>query len=542
MHLGLFVYLFIFCVVDGNEIVSNEDNNNDKGKGKYEWKLVSEDESVEQPKRGMTFSSMEELSSYYRRYGRKKGFGVVIKKITKNKTTREMIRVTLACGRQGKPQPTTNMPQPTIKTDCKAKLNAKLIETKWYVTSAKIDHNHCLSPNKARYFKCNRKLNSKVRRQIVVNDISGIGLSQSFNSLAVEAGGFENLPFIEKDCRNFINKERHIRLGQGGAKALLDYLNRMKATDSGFYFAIDFDDDSRLKNVFWVDARSRASYENFGDVVTFDTTYLTNKYNMPFAPFVGVNHHGQSILFGAALISSEDTENFVWLFQNWLNCMNNRAPIAIITDQDRAMKKAIARVFPGTRHRYCLWHILKKIPEKFKSYKNYSAIKSAIHKCVYESQTCGDFEVGWQSLLESYELQEHDWLRRLYNERTFWVPAYLKGVFWAGMRTTQRSESMNAFFDGYVRPSTTLKQFVDKYDVALRKKVENESLADFKSFNTKLRCLTFYHFEEKFEKVYTIAKFKEVQSEIMAIMYCTVSLLTKTGAICTYQVTEQVKV
>jgi hypothetical protein len=83
-------------------------------------------------------------------------------------------------------------------------------------------------------------------------------------------------------------------------------------------------------------------------------------------------------------------------------------------------------------------------------------------------------------------------------------------VFWVGMRTTQWSESMNAFFDGYVRPSTTLKQFVNQYDVALWKKVKNESLVDFKYFNTKLRCLTFYHFEEKFEKVYTIAKFKEV--------------------------------
>jgi hypothetical protein len=82
-------------------------------------------------------------------------------------------------------------------------------------------------------------------------------------------------------------------------------------------------------------------------------------------------------------------------------------------------------------------------------------------------------------------------------------------VFWAGIRTTQWSESMNIFFDGYVHLFTTLKQFVDQYD-ALRKKVENESLADFKYFNTKLRCLTFYHFEEKFEKVYTIAKFKEV--------------------------------
>jgi hypothetical protein len=198
----------------------------------------------------MTFSSMEELFSYYRRYGRKSGFGVVIKKITEDKITGEMIHVTLACGRQSKPQCTTNKPQPTIKTYCKVKLNAKLVETKWYVTSTKIDHNHGLSPNKARYFKCNRNLNSNVRRKIVVNDISRIGLSQSFNSLAVEAGGYENLHFIEKDCRNFNNKERHIRLGQGGAKALLDYLNRMQETASGFYFAIDFDDDSRLINVF----------------------------------------------------------------------------------------------------------------------------------------------------------------------------------------------------------------------------------------------------------------------------------------------------
>jgi hypothetical protein len=124
-------------------------------------------------------------------------------------------------------------------------------------------------------------------------------------------------------------------------------LNKTQAIDSGFYYAIDFDDGSRLKIMFWVDTRSRTSYESFGDVVIFNTTYLTNKYNMPFAPFVGVNHHGQSTFFGAELISSEDTENFVWLFQNWLNYMNGRASIAIITYQNCAMKNAIARVFPG---------------------------------------------------------------------------------------------------------------------------------------------------------------------------------------------------
>ena len=55
-------------------------------------------------------------------------------------------------------------------------------------------------------------------------------------------------------------------------------------------------------------------YEEFGDVITFDTTYLTNKYDMPFALFVGVNHYGQSILFGCRLLSNEDTETFSCIF------------------------------------------------------------------------------------------------------------------------------------------------------------------------------------------------------------------------------------
>jgi transposase-like protein len=176
-------------------------------------------------------------------------------------------------------------------------------------------------------------------------------------------------------------------------------------------------------------------------VVTFDTTYLTNRYEILFAHFVGVNHHGQSILFGAALISSEDTKAFVWLFEAWLNYMNGQSLSAIITDQDRAMKNAINEVFSNNRHRWCLWHILKKLPEKFGSHSQYHAIKSAFRSCVYESQTCDEFDASWQSLLDCYSLGDNAWLCELYSERTFWVPAYLKGVFWAGMTTTQWSEA-----------------------------------------------------------------------------------------------------
>lgn len=138
---------------------------------------------------------------------------------------------------------------------------------------------------------------------------------------------------------------------------------------------------------------SRAAYEEFGDIVSFDTTYFTNKYDMLFAPFVGVNHYGQSILLGCGLLSSEGTDTFVWLFKTWLHCMTNHPPKAIITYQCKAMQDAIEIVFPNTRHRWYLWHIMKKILEKLKSYSQYESMKLALQNTVYDTFTKDEFEM-----------------------------------------------------------------------------------------------------------------------------------------------------
>jgi len=84
----------------------------------------------------------------------------------------------------------------------------------------------------------------------------------------------------------------------------------MRELNSQFYFDIDLDDDNRIPHVFWVNARSRATWDNFGDILCFDTTYLSNKYDMPFAPFFGVNNHGQSVLLECGLLSSDHTDPF----------------------------------------------------------------------------------------------------------------------------------------------------------------------------------------------------------------------------------------
>nr|BBF89878.1 transposon protein-like [Oryza sativa f. spontanea] len=473
-----------------------------------------------------------------------KGFGV-IKRGSKKTEDGKVRYFTLACSRQGKAQYTSTnkfKPNPSTRQQCPAKVNFYLHDEKFCISTLTLDHNHVVSPSKARHLRCHKKLDLQAKRRLELNDQARIRINKNFSSLVMQAGGYENLQFGEKECRNYLQDVRKLKLGAGDAHAVYQYFLRMQSKDPNFFYVMDVDEDSRLKNVLWVDARSRATYESFSDVVTFDTTYLTNKYHMPFAPFVGVNHHGESVLLGCALLSNEETETFVWLFRSWLSCMSNKAPNAIITDQCRAMQNAIMEVFPEARHRWCLWHIMKKIPEKLGGYLEYEVISSTLSNVVYDSLNRDDFDKGWMKMIDEFSLQDNEWLAGLYDNRELWVPAYVKDTFWAGMSSSQRSESVNAFFDGYVNARTTLKQFVEQYDNALRDKVEKENKSDCKSFQEAIPCITHYEFEGQFQVAYTNKKFKEFQDELRGKIYYYATLRKTEGLVHTFSVREDRKI
>lgn len=69
---------------------------------------------------------------------------------------------------------------------------------------------------------------------------------------------------------------------------------------------------------------------------------------------MGINHHGQSIIFKFELISNEDAHTFEWFFGLWLKFMNDKPTNVIITDQDKPMQIAISKVFPMSRHHFLL--------------------------------------------------------------------------------------------------------------------------------------------------------------------------------------------
>uniref|UniRef100_A0A5B7BNE6 FAR1 domain-containing protein n=1 Tax=Davidia involucrata TaxID=16924 RepID=A0A5B7BNE6_DAVIN len=96
-------------------------------------------------------------------------------------------------------QKTFNL-RPSIKTDCKAKINVIAKEDgRFIINRVYLDHNHALSLERARHFRCNKVTDSHVKKKLELLDLAGVTLSKNFHSLVVEAGGYENLPFGEKE-------------------------------------------------------------------------------------------------------------------------------------------------------------------------------------------------------------------------------------------------------------------------------------------------------------------------------------------------------
>ncbi|XP_028054482.1 protein FAR1-RELATED SEQUENCE 6-like [Camellia sinensis] len=265
---------------------------------------INEGEEVEEPKKSVCFSSREEMYTFYGKYAKHVGFSIA-HRAQHFGDDGQLKNFAIECSREGKRKKKSevNPLKPSLST----------------------------------------KIGCKARRKLEINDQARIGVSSNFHSMVVEAGGYESLTFDERDARNYIERARKLRLGEGDVESLQNYFMKMQTHSERFFYIIDVNEEFHIRNVFWADARSWVTYEAFGDIVSFDTTYLTNKYDMPFALFIGVNYHGQSILLGCGLLPSESNDTF-------------------------------------------------KIPEKLKGYAQYEAIKLAMQNAVYDCLTRVEFE------------------------------------------------------------------------------------------------------------------------------------------------------
>ncbi|KAK1414836.1 hypothetical protein QVD17_30595 [Tagetes erecta] len=206
--------------------------------------------------------------------------------------------------------------------------------------------------------------------------------------------------------------------------------------------ADDIVDDRAVFTVglFWSDGESKRNYQVFGDIMSFDATYRSNRYSMVFVPFTGIDNHNNNVSFGAALLASETAETYKWLLRCFLKAFGKQ-PDVVVTDQDPTMKKAIEEVFTCSRHRLCMWHVMHKLSTKVGvTLCKTTDFKQRICDIVWtDSLSPDEFEVGWHSVIQDFDLSDNNWVADIYDMRESWIPAYYRDELMSGlMRTTSR--------------------------------------------------------------------------------------------------------
>ncbi|XP_042412011.1 protein FAR1-RELATED SEQUENCE 5-like isoform X2 [Zingiber officinale] len=438
------------------------------------------------PEIDMEFESEEKAYEFYNKYAGQIGFSV--RKSSSGKSSENITRSrTFVCSRQGfrkdkKGAKEVKRPRPETRIGCPARMTIKITpNNKYRVTEFVADHNHQPAPPSTTHMLRSQRITIELQAaEADFSDDSGATPKSTNETAPRPIGGPRNVKFLPADYKNNLRSKRMKAMQTGDAGAVLKYLQSMQLDDPSFFYAIQVDEDDKLTNIFWADAKSRADFNYFGDVVCLDMTYKINGYGRPFVLFLGVNHHKQTTIFGAALMYDESLESFKWLFETFKIGMHGKQPKTILTDQSITIINAVAIAWPGTNYRQCVWHVyqnaFKHLNHVFQGSKTFSKDFS---KCIYDYKEEGEFLLAWTSMLEKHDLRNNEWLVKLIEDKEKWALPYGRDIFCADIKSTLQTESLSTVLKKCLSPQLDLLSFFKQYERMLDEHRYAELQADF---------------------------------------------------------------
>ncbi|XP_024978997.1 protein FAR1-RELATED SEQUENCE 5-like [Cynara cardunculus var. scolymus] len=275
-------------------------------------------------------------------------------------------------------------------------------------------------------------------------------------------------------------------VGNKDSQMLLNVMANRRKVCPEFFFEYKCD-DKELLAIFWADETARSNYRKFGDAISFDATFRTNKHAMIFVPFVAIDNHKKSVVVGVAFIHNESISNYLQHLTQFVSEFN----------------KLVWNVYLGLN----------------------------------------EFEMQWNNLINFNGLSGDPWFDELYNIRESWIPAYYKDYHMSGlMKTTSRSESINAFFNVYAHFWHDLVVFLRSFDNAIESQRATHGSVEVTTKSTIPRLVSPCKLEVHAAEVYTRTIFFEIQKELRkAVWLCSWDGFTDVGETRVYTITHKNK-
>lgn len=228
------------------------------------------------------FQSLESGMNFYKEYGRLCGFDTrrsAEKKYADGTTVSKYV----VCSREGfnEKKESVGAQRKTVSSrcGCNAKIILKIVSGKIYRVSKFVEeHNHDVASKVGRQFlRVSREMSCTSRNFVFDAAKVNIGASKAYTLMKEMVGGYANVGATVRDYRNF-SRDLKEYVGERDAQMIIEKFRVKQESSESFYYAYDVDSEGHLTKLFWADSIARRNYELYGDAVSFDATFDTNKY------------------------------------------------------------------------------------------------------------------------------------------------------------------------------------------------------------------------------------------------------------------------
>ncbi|XP_076885700.1 protein FAR1-RELATED SEQUENCE 5-like [Bidens hawaiensis] len=366
--------------------------------------------------------------------------------------------------------------RPTIRCGCRAHIQLKSVDGDFFEVDDFVEgHNHrMVADSDMQFVRSARKLTHVQEEAIYELSNMNLGPFKAFNLMRTQYVGFEKVGATKDDCKNF-KQGLNCYIGEYDAEMIVHRLCARKTFSSDYSFEYDVNDDRELIRMFWADETSKSNYLAFGDIISFNATFKTNKYKMVFVPFTAIDNHCHSVTVGAGLLASETIESYTWLLQMLLKSFGHAPKVGADLCNNEDFKSRPCNI---------VWT---------------------------NSISPLEFEEKWQAIMVEFELDKNKCLTDMYEIRFDWIPAFYRDEILSGLiRTTSRSESENHFLGKATNSQLVLVEFFNHFDFCMKIQRYNGRRCDHDSRYTYPQLETRSYLEREAVRIYRRAMFNDL--------------------------------